>query len=226
MATKKELLKNLRKFSPEEIAGAVRTGEVSLYELSKETEGAFTPLLKKKVKTILEKPTPVSQAPVQEQVVINPVPEVHVANSVETNESMANEPTDYFHEVADNTINNEETNTVEEPEVTISNKGMFKRPFSFCGRIRRTEYGISYIMYFIWNVILNVAVDSNETPLALMVFLLITYIPMVWFMLAQNCKRCHDRGNSGWYQLIPFYFLVLLFGDGEKGSNNYGDNPK
>ena len=50
MATKKELLKNLRKYSPEEIAEAVKTGEVSLYELSKETEGAFTPLLKKKVK--------------------------------------------------------------------------------------------------------------------------------------------------------------------------------
>lgn len=54
MATKKELLKNLRKYSPEEIAEAVRTGEVSLYELSKETEGAFTPLLKKKVKVLLE----------------------------------------------------------------------------------------------------------------------------------------------------------------------------
>lgn len=47
MATKKELLKNLRSFTPEEIASAVREGTVSLYELGKETEGAFTPLLKK-----------------------------------------------------------------------------------------------------------------------------------------------------------------------------------
>jgi len=50
MATRKELLKNLKNYSPEEIAEAVREGVVSLYELSKETEGAFTPLLKKKVK--------------------------------------------------------------------------------------------------------------------------------------------------------------------------------
>jgi uncharacterized membrane protein YhaH (DUF805 family) len=49
---------------------------------------------------------------------------------------------------------------------------------------------------------------------------------MIWFLWAQNAKRCHDRGNSGWYQLIPFYFLVLLFGDGEEGENEYGDNPK
>jgi uncharacterized membrane protein YhaH (DUF805 family) len=45
-------------------------------------------------------------------------------------------------------------------------------------------------------------------------------------MLAQGAKRCHDRNNSGWYQLIPFYFIWILFGDSDTGFNDYGPNPK
>ena len=47
-----------------------------------------------------------------------------------------------------------------------------------------------------------------------------------YFLIAQGAKRCHDRGNTGWYQLIPFYGLWMLFGDGDIGTNNYGANPK
>jgi len=52
------------------------------------------------------------------------------------------------------------------------------------------------------------------------------YIPLVWFLIAQNTNRCHDLGNSGWYQLIPFYGLWLLFAEGNTGGNIYGRNPK
>ena len=55
---------------------------------------------------------------------------------------------------------------------------------------------------------------------------LILLIPVYWFLLAQGAKRCHDRGNSGWYQIIPFYNLWMLFADSEKGVNDYGLNPK
>lgn len=51
-------------------------------------------------------------------------------------------------------------------------------------------------------------------------------IPIYWFILAQGAKRCHDRGNSGWFQLIPFYGLWMLFGDSYFGNNKYGENPK
>ena len=54
MVSKKEILKNITNYSPEEIADAVRTGVVSMYELGKDTEGSFTPLLKKRVKELLE----------------------------------------------------------------------------------------------------------------------------------------------------------------------------
>lgn len=99
---------------------------------------------------------------------------------------------------------------------------MFKKPFSFEGRIRRLEYGLSYLIYFVSAIIVSLLTEVNE----LFAFLLIGYIPLIWFMLAQGAKRCHDRGSSGWYQIIPFYGLWMLFADGVFGQNEYGPNPK
>ena len=109
---------------------------------------------------------------------------------------------------------------------------MFKNSFSFEGRIRRLEYGLSYIITVAALVILNITIiglsgadygreDSNSA----MLFLILA-IPVYWFLFAQGAKRCHDRNNSGWWQLIPFYGLWMLFADGEPGPNEYGPNPK
>jgi uncharacterized membrane protein YhaH (DUF805 family) len=101
---------------------------------------------------------------------------------------------------------------------------MFSHSFSFKGRIRRLEFGLSYIIYFVWYIIFSVWM-SNESDSAVIGFLL-TMIPAVWFFLAQGAKRCHDRNNSGWYQIIPFYFLWMLFAEGDAGENYYGESPK
>ena len=108
----------------------------------------------------------------------------------------------------------------------IDNRGMFKKPFSFSGRIRRLEYGISFVIYFVWYFILEIAGKTPNLSQGVAIILLMSIVPMLWFLWAQSCKRCHDRGNSGWYQLIPFYFVILLFGDGDFGDNQYGNNPK
>tara|TARA_B100001063_G_C16561236_1_gene451089 strand:+ start:84 stop:590 length:507 start_codon:yes stop_codon:yes gene_type:complete len=97
---------------------------------------------------------------------------------------------------------------------------MFRAPFSFDGRIRRLEYGLSYmISYFLLQVF---SVLFIEIPIMILICVFI----YMWFNLAQGAKRCHDRGNSGWFQLIPFYGLWMLFGDGDRGENQYGINPK
>jgi len=99
---------------------------------------------------------------------------------------------------------------------------MFKNIFSFNGRIRRTEFGISYIIYFVvYLVLLAVTGMFHQNKELFFVF-----IPLVWFLLAQGTKRCHDLGKSGWWQIIPFYVLWLLFQDGDPNENEYGDNPK
>lgn len=99
---------------------------------------------------------------------------------------------------------------------------MFKKPFSFEGRIRRLEFGLSYLIYMVVVLAISVAVDVNES----FGILGIGVIPLLWFMLAQATKRCHDRGNTGWYLLVPFYLFWMLFADGQVGENEYGPNPK
>ena len=100
-------------------------------------------------------------------------------------------------------------------------KGMFSSPFSFDGRIRRTEFGISLIIYWIVLSFVNAIVVSGEAPI-----IGFAYIPVIWFLAAQGAKRCHDLGNNGWWQIIPFYVFWLLFQDGQQGLNEYGHNPK
>ncbi len=101
---------------------------------------------------------------------------------------------------------------------------MFRNPFSFEGRIRRLEYGLSYILYIIFIIPIELAGDI-ENPF-IMLGILVLLVIMICFLLAQGAKRCHDRGNSGWWQIIPFYGLWMLFADGEIGDNEYGENPK
>lgn len=104
---------------------------------------------------------------------------------------------------------------------TVKKQGMFSNPFSFDGRIRRTEYGISLITVAIINTILNDFVESGDAPL-----IGLAYIPILWFLWAQGAKRCHDIGNNGWWQFIPFYVIWLISASGENGINQYGQNPK
>ena len=97
---------------------------------------------------------------------------------------------------------------------------MFKNPFSFSGRIRRLEFGISYIIYF---GVLFMSTILNDLFSTQLMSLLI--IPALWFLLAQGSKRCHDRGNSGFYLIIPFYVLWMVFAESEFGENEYTNDP-
>jgi uncharacterized membrane protein YhaH (DUF805 family) len=113
---------------------------------------------------------------------------------------------------------------------------MFKAPFSFEGRIRRTEFGLSVLINAAVIVVMEVVMgvmlfasasyNSSSSTMVFALIFLVLLVPLLWFAWAQGAKRCHDLGNSGWYQLIPFYGLWLLFAEGNPGANEYGDNPK
>jgi uncharacterized membrane protein YhaH (DUF805 family) len=109
---------------------------------------------------------------------------------------------------------------------------MFKKPFSFKGRIRRKEYGLSVVILYAAIIALDLILLSffsfkNPKQSGTIEFIFLGFaIPMYWFMFAQGAKRCHDMGKSGWWQLIPFFVLWMLFQKGKPGMNKYGLDPK
>ena len=101
-------------------------------------------------------------------------------------------------------------------------KIMFRNSLLIDGRIRRTEYGITLIIYAIITLVIRNSAEESTNAKYIFIF----YIPALWFVLAQSIKRCQDLGKSGWWLFIPFYVLWLLFKEGELGNNQYGENPK
>ena len=226
MATKEQIINNLREYSASEIVHAIKCGEVSMYELSK--SGKLTPLMKKRIEEQLA----------DESVEVNP-PSSEMDNTEETIDNILPSASEDV-EVQPLAVESIQTETPPAPVIpsavssqnentefsVLDNKGMFKRIFSSKGRIRRTEYGLSYIIFLIWYLIFMSVTEMNDVTPVLALLIILTIVPAYWFLWAQGAKRCHDRGNSGWYQIIPFYFLIMLFGGSEDGINDYGTNPK
>ena len=102
----------------------------------------------------------------------------------------------------------------------VKKRGMFSNPFSFDGRIRRTEFGLSLLIFSFGLSIVDLFLEDGYAIVSLAI------IPLYWFLWAQGAKRCHDLGKNGWWQIIPFYVLWLIFSNGKVGINKYGINPK
>lgn len=238
MATKSDILNNLREYTADEIVEAIKAGTVTVYELSK--SGNLTPLMRRRIEERLATKTTETSSSLPEVVpTVEEEPSLNVgedpSEDIEIPEAEDTDaPTEIiipeapvviataaptFEPAKQEVLSSSNTST-------NSNKRMFKHPFSFNGRISRTEYGISFIIYVVWYCVIRVLMETPDPSVEVAVFVLISLIPMTWFGWAQSAKRCHDRGNSGWYQLIPFYAFVLLFGRGDEGPNEYGDNPK
>lgn len=101
---------------------------------------------------------------------------------------------------------------------------MFNAPFSFNGRVRRLEYGISYLLCMLYATALDAILKSYGETSGAVMFVFIA--PALWLFWAQGAKRCHDLENSGWFQFIPFYIFWLIFAKGRNGRNQYGSDPK
>jgi uncharacterized membrane protein YhaH (DUF805 family) len=103
---------------------------------------------------------------------------------------------------------------------------MWKRLFSFKGRINRTVYWI-YTALFLTIIIIDKLLFENSPPLAALVALL-----ALWPWLAIQAKRWHDRDKSAWWILInivPFgvlwAFIENGFLPGTVGPNRFDGKP-
>ena len=100
--------------------------------------------------------------------------------------------------------------------------------FSFKGRIGRFHYIVSYLgimliailFGFLWGCVDLAAGNASQQPPTVMMWIL--QIFSSWALLALGARRCHDSGISGYWQLIPFYNIYLLFAAPQEYDNEYG----
>lgn len=228
MVKRKDILKNVRNYSPQEIADAIKAGVVSFYDLSTETGGAFTPLLKRKVKSILD-----SSASSQQDKIVNatsttatavsdatsmpPIPPIPVSEGTIPVLSLNGTGTD----------DTGESKTIEKQQVSTStgeNKSGLNL-FSIKGRIGRAEYFTTCLVITLLDFCIFGSL-KEPVSVGMTIFLLCIHIPMVWVLLAQGAKRCHDIGRSGMTQIVPFYFFFMILQSGNSGTNEYGEEQK
>ncbi|THF53513.1 DUF805 domain-containing protein [Flavobacterium supellecticarium] len=117
-------------------------------------------------------------------------------------------------------------------------KVMIDNYATFSGRARRSEYWYFMlfhivIMFSLWmGLFIAIGIGSWEIGMLsvalLGLYILATFLPS----LAVTARRLHDVNKSGWMyliSLIPFGSFVLLYYmvlDGDRGRNDYGEDPK
>ena len=112
--------------------------------------------------------------------------------------------------------------------------------FSFQGRMNRKVWWLWYFLpILVLTIVFNILdgllgtfyMVSPEVPLGY--FSTAFGLLSMWIGLAAGAKRCHDRGRSGWFQLlylIPFFgaifmFVYVGFLAGTEGENRFGPDP-
>jgi uncharacterized membrane protein YhaH (DUF805 family) len=95
----------------------------------------------------------------------------------------------------------------------------FSKYATFSGRATRSEFWY-FELFYILLVIASSFVDPTSNGLLGNLLFLGFIVPLT----AVGCRRMHDVGKSGWFQIVPFYNLVLLCRQSE-GDNQYGARP-
>ena len=105
---------------------------------------------------------------------------------------------------------------------------MTKKYFCFEGRANRAEFWQFFLVNFIVGIILSVI--QQMAPKVGGILFLIYWLALLCPTLGCTARRFHDRGKSGWMQLlglIPLVggliVLIMCIPEGDKEANAYGE---
>ncbi|RYJ43712.1 DUF805 domain-containing protein [Flavobacterium beibuense] len=101
---------------------------------------------------------------------------------------------------------------------------------NFEGRARRSEYWYYTLMNIL--IILTLAILTMVSSIFTFVYAIYA-LGVIVPGLAVAVRRLHDINKSGWFILVGFipfiggiWLLVLLATEGDRGDNQYGEDPK
>jgi uncharacterized membrane protein YhaH (DUF805 family) len=99
---------------------------------------------------------------------------------------------------------------------------VLKKYADFNGRARRKEYWYFTLVSILISVVLSIIELEMKVEYIDSLYSLAVLLPSI----AVGVRRMHDVGKSGWFILIPIYNLILACTEGNKGTNEYGPDPK
>ena len=100
--------------------------------------------------------------------------------------------------------------------------GVLKNYAKFDGRARRAEYWYFVLVNLIISFGIGFVGGMLDMPWLGNIYSLAVLLPAI----GVSIRRIHGINKSGWYILIPIYNIVLAATEGDKGSNQYGPDPK
>mgnify|MGYP003352526186 FL=1 len=80
-----------------------------------------------------------------------------------------------------------------------------RRFVDFKGRSNRLQY-VSFLLFYILVDLFLTLVNPNSVTINQFVMAML-FVPLI----AVEIRRSHDVGRSGWWILVPFYSLYLMF---------------
>lgn len=118
--------------------------------------------------------------------------------------------------------------------------GCFRKYATFTGRARRAEYWWYTLFNFVLYLVLvgiGLALgagssDGSAGTVVLGVLVMIYILGVLLPTLAVTCRRLHDAGLSGWWQLLGIIPLgglavfIMTVLPGNPGENRYGPDPR
>jgi uncharacterized membrane protein YhaH (DUF805 family) len=99
---------------------------------------------------------------------------------------------------------------------------VLKKYADFNGRARRKEYWYFTLVSILISIVLTIIEMKMKVAHIDSLYSLAVLLPSI----AVGVRRMHDVGKSGWFILIPIYNLILACTEGNKGTNEYGPDPK
>jgi len=90
---------------------------------------------------------------------------------------------------------------------TLNNVNHFN-PFSFNGKISRTNFFLCFVLVILINVYVTIHFKGS-------IGAIMCVFPLYWFLYSFGAKRCNVIGISRFYLLVPFFSIYLLFKKGK-----------
>ena len=120
--------------------------------------------------------------------------------------------------------------TADMTEETVEDQAHVGKDFR--GRIGQVDFLFRFVVYVVALIPIKAIIQIPNAMFASVIGFLLLLAATYW-MLTFSVKRAHDfgmSGSSGWLTLIPlvnlFWFVVLMFRDGDQVTNRYGPPPK